>query len=74
MSDDWRSHIPRREEGETLEHYEAQLRCLQRISDWSDPEYLLVLRDGKPVEPAVEPDRTELRKRIVQLPWARPKR
>jgi hypothetical protein len=64
--DDWHSQVPRRE-GESLEHYEARIRFLRRVSDWSDPESIQVIR--KPVEPLAE-----LQRRIFRLAWNRPKR
>ena len=51
----------------SLEHYEARIRFLRRISDWSDPESIQVIR--KPVKPVAK-----LRRRMLQLPSARPKR
>ena len=59
MSYDWQSQVPKREEGESVERYNARLRFLMRISDWSDPEYLQVLRNAM----LSEPDSDETRNR-----------
>jgi hypothetical protein len=67
MSDaEWLSRISRLE-GESLEQYEARIRFLRRISDWSDPVNIQITR--KPVIPAAK-----LRRRKFKLPWSRPKR
>jgi hypothetical protein len=44
-------------------------RYYERLSDWSEPGAVKIIWNGKPVDPLAE-----LRKRIFQVLWNRPKR